>query len=216
MRISASAISEDRKKMYAYCGFAAVVALYLYFQFFSGSNPPVAAPAPPLIVTAQAGAARGESTSGAPANFPAGRAAKVVGKTSAALDPTLHMDAMLVTESVAYEGSGRNIFSAASAPPPVVIQAPVAPARPFTPPPPPVRVDTGPPPPPPIDLKFAGYFETPATGEKRAILLHGDDEVLAYAGEIVLRRYRVISITPRSIVVEDMPNDNKQTLPLAN
>jgi hypothetical protein len=35
-----------------------------------------------------------------------------VGTASAALDPTLHMEAMLVTESVEYSGSGRNIFSA--------------------------------------------------------------------------------------------------------
>jgi hypothetical protein len=138
-----------------------------------------------------------------------------VGKTSAGLDPTLHMEAMLVTESVTYGGSGRNIFSAASAPPPVVIQKPIAPAR-VAVVAPPVHIDTGPPPPPPIDLKFAGYFEVPGTGQKRAILLHADDEVLAYAGDIVLRRYRVISISIRSIEVEDMQNNNKQTLPLAN
>ena len=95
---------------------------------------------------------------------------------------------MLVTESVTYGGSGRNIFSAASAPPPVMIQKAIAPARPLPTPPPPVYHDPGPPPPPPIDVKFAGYFEVPGTGEKRAILLHGDDEALAYAGQIAFRR----------------------------
>lgn len=44
------------------------------------------------------------------------------------LDPTLHMDAMRVTESLEYSGSGRNIFSANSAPV-VAIPNPLASAR---------------------------------------------------------------------------------------
>ena len=210
MSIMGSPGSEDRKKFYAYVGFAAVVVLYLYFQYFRDSATPAAPPPPPAVVTAPDSSIGGESS----ANGPAGRAAKLVGTTSASLDPTLHMDAMLVTESVAYEGTGRNIFSAVSAPPPVVIQKPVAPARAAVVTPPPVHRDTGPPPPPPIDLRFCGYFESPATGQKRAILLHGDDQFLAYAGDIVMRRYRVVSITARSIEVEDMQTNNKQTLPL--
>jgi hypothetical protein len=87
-----------------------------------------------------------------------------VGTTSAALDPTLHMEAMLVSESVEYAGSGRNIFSPNSAPPPVKIQQPIAPARnQATNLPPPPVVAQGPPPPPPIDLKFFG-IETSADG----------------------------------------------------
>jgi len=219
MRIAASAGSEDRKKLYAYCGFAVIVAVYLYFQFFQDSSSPVTPP--PVVVTAPASSpgtsSRDQSsTSNAPAS-PRGPAAKAVGTTSAALDPTLHMEAMLVTESVAYEGSGRNIFSAASAPPPVVIPRPITTPRPnpgtaFVPPPKPVP-QSCPPQCPPIDLKFCGYFESPATGVKRAILLHGDDQFLAYAGEIVLRRYRVISISAKTIEIEDIPNNNKQTLP---
>ena len=47
---------------------------------------------------------------------PSGNVAKSLGTTSAQLDPTLRMEAMLVTESLVYSGTGRNIFSASSVP----------------------------------------------------------------------------------------------------
>jgi hypothetical protein len=121
------------------------------------------------------------------------------------------MEAMLVSEQVEYSGNGRNIFSPNSAPP-VAIPKAVAPARNVavnTPPPQP----QGPPPPPVIELKFFG-FETAANGKREAFLLHNDDVYLASAGDVVLRRYRVIAIDPRTIQVEDMQNKNTQTLPL--
>jgi hypothetical protein len=221
MKIIGVAGSEDRKKFYAYCGFAVVVLMYLYFAYFQDSST-TAAPTPqPVAATAPATypstPVTGESSANDTTPRPVGRAAKLVGTTSAALDPTLHMDAMLVTESVAYAGTGRNIFSAASAPPPVIIPKPIAQARVVAPPPIVIQPCPPncppPPPPPPIDLRFCGYFESPTTGEKRAILVQGEVQVLAYAGEIVLRRYRVISISANSILVEDIPNNNKQSLP---
>jgi hypothetical protein len=175
--------------------------IYLYEELFA-SGP--TAPAPePVVVTAPfrpGGASPGT--------------AKTVGTTSAALDPTLHMDAMLVTESVTYSGIGRNIFSPNSAPP-IVIPKPLTsarlnPTRPVIQPCPPNCPP--PPPPPPIDLKFFGTATV--NGTMRALLLHGDDVYLASAGDIVLRRYRVVSVDARSIQVEDMQNNNKQTLPL--
>jgi hypothetical protein len=218
MSIVGSPGSEDRKKFYAACGFAAIIIVYVYFQFFRDPSTSAPAPATPVAIAAPPGPSTAASAGAvSPGNAAAGPAAKVVGTTSAALDPTLRMAAMLVTESVAYDGTGRNIFSASSAPP-VVIQKPIAPARPqpiaqFVPRPPPPPPPTCPPQCPPIDLRFSGYFETPASGEKRAILVHGEDQFLAYSGEIVLRRYRVVSISANSIVIEDIPNNNKQTLP---
>jgi len=50
--------------------------------------------------------------------------------------------------------------------------------------------------------------------QREAFLLHGDDVFLASDGEIVQRRYKVISISANSILVEDMANNNRQTLPL--
>jgi hypothetical protein len=113
-----------------------------------------------------------------------------------------------------YSGTGRNIFSANSVPV-VPIPNPIANARPKTtlvaqtgPPPPP----PGPPPPPPIDLKFFGIATV--NGARKAFLLHDDIVYTASAGDVVLRRYKVIAVDPKTIQVEDMQNNNKQTLPL--
>lgn len=174
--------------------FVLLMAGVLYYDLRDDSTP---APAP-VVVTTQTKTATGA-------------AAKNVGTTAASLDPTLRMGPMLVTESLVYSGSGRNIFSATAAP--VDIPKPIAPVRPkgpvvpvYTPPP-------GPPPPPPIDLKFFGT-ETSQDGQTRAFLLNGEDVFLASAGDIVKRRYKVDSIGPHSIVVEDLTDNNKQTLPL--
>jgi hypothetical protein len=214
MKTASSKGSEDRKKIAAMIGFALIAAALVYFEYFYTAAPATTAP----VAATQASAASANST--APTgNPPSGSAAKPLGTTSAALDPTLHMEAMLVTESLEYSGSGRNIFSANSAPPPVVIQKPLASARitgparvvvpcpPNCPPPPP------PPPPPPIDLKFFG-IETASDGTRQAFLLHDDSVFLASPGDVVLRRYRVVSIEAKSVQVEDMQYKNTQTLPL--
>lgn len=197
--------SEGNKKSVAYVlGIVALLALYyIYSQLWGGSSgpaAPVAAAAPGTAVTATAGP-------GSP------RTAKSLGTTAASLDPTLHPDRMRAAESVRYDGTGRNIFSATSAAP-VAIPKPVQPARPN-----PVvapQAPQGPPPPPPIELRFCGYFATPSGGDRQVILVHGDDVLLARAGDIVLRRYKVLSVSANSIQVEDMPNNNRQTLPLTN
>jgi hypothetical protein len=125
------------------------------------------------------------------------------------------MAAMTLAESVLYSGAGRNIFSPASAPPPVAIPKPIAQARINQPPPMPAapQPPPGPPPPPPIDLKFFGTA-TSADGTRQAFLLHNDDVFLASTGDIVMRRYKVVSIEARTIHVEDMQYNNTQTLPL--
>lgn len=202
-----SAAAEEQKKKIAIAVFVVIACGLVYFEYFYTGTP--SAP-PPVVATAPV--TPQNSTPQAPAT-PGGAAAKAVGTTSAALDPTLHMEAMLVSESVEYAGSGRNIFSPNSAPPPVKIQQPIAPARnqASNAPPPPV-VAQGPPPPPPIDLKFFG-IET-SNGKRMAFLLHDDTVYVASAGDVVIRRYRVISIDAKTIDVEDMQSNNKQTLPL--
>jgi hypothetical protein len=191
--------------------FVAGCVFYLYTQLSSPSAPPP--PAAPVIKTNSTVAAPKTGTVLAvPAGNVAGAAAKNLGTTSAQLDPTLRMDAMLVTESLVYSGTGRNIFSASSAP--IEIPKPVAQVRPKPGPPPPPPPPPGPPPPPPIDLKFFGTA-TAANGSRRAFLLRGEDVYLASDGDIVQRRYKVISISANSILVEDMANNNRQTLPLA-
>jgi hypothetical protein len=193
-------LTPDQQKKGALIGaFVLIAAGILYYELWDDGPAPVA----PATVTAPVNAAPAAKTGGV---------AKNLGTTSAQLDPTLRMEAMLVTESLAYSGSGRNIFSASSVP--VDIPKPIAPVRPkgpVVPPPPPVPV--GPPPPPPIDLKFFGTATGP-DGKRQAFLLHGDDVFLASDGDIVQRKYKVISVSSGSILVEDLANNNRQTLPL--
>ena len=69
------------------------------------------------------------------------------------------------------------------------------------------------PPPPPITLKFFGFANKP--GEtKKVFLSQGEDIFIAGEGDIVDRRYRVLRISTSSVDVEDVINNNRQSLPL--
>jgi hypothetical protein len=152
-----------------------------------------------------------------PTGNAAGPAAKKIGSSSGNLDPTLDESAMLRTEHLVYSGAGRNIFSLVSVPEQVMPKAvtdgrlhgPTGPLpSPLPPPPPP----TCPPSCPPINLKFFGTYTR--NGVRQAYLLQGDDVFLASPGDIVARKYKIVSIANNSIQVEDMTNNNTQTLPL--
>ncbi len=70
-----------------------------------------------------------------------------------------------------------------------------------------------PPPPPPIPLKFYGFASKP--GEPKKIFLSsGEDVFIAAEGEIVNRRYRVLHIGVNSVEIEDVLQNNRQTIPL--
>lgn len=198
MKLPGNPTADERNKIIAVAAFAVLAFGLLYYQLKD-----VFFPSTPTAVV-QSTAATGNATSA--------RTATKAAAPGATLDPTLHMEAMMVTESVEYSGSGRNIFSAASAP--VAIPEAKAPPRPVPqvvqgPPPPP----PGPPPPPPIALTFFGVTIS-ANGTRQACLLHDDNVYLANAGDVVLRRYKVIAVDAKSIQVEDMQNNNRQTLPL--
>ena len=192
--------TEDKKKLTILAVVGTVglgCAFYIYNQLAVPSGPAPVAP----VVSAPAAATPLRSRPQAAAGSQA---------ALTQLDPTLRMGPMLVTEALVYSGSGRNIFSATSVP--VEIPKAIASARP-TPPPAPVYVPQGPPPPPPIDLKFFGTA-TSKNGARQAFLLHGEDVFVASAGDVVQRRYRVKMVNANSIVVEDLTNNNQQTLPL--
>jgi hypothetical protein len=119
------------------------------------------------------------------------------------LDPTLRMDLLKTSEDVSYKGVGRDIFQ--NQPEPVPIPQTKQPV-----------IDPGPPkppPPPPIPLKFYG-FSGNKSGPKQVFLSKGDDIFIAKEGQIVDRRYKILKIGPTSIEVEDVLNNNRQTLPL--
>jgi hypothetical protein len=126
------------------------------------------------------------------------------------LDPTLRYEWLRASEDTKYEGTGRNIFRAQAE----EIPKPVARAQTDTPPP----VDTGPPPPPPpppINLKFFGFANKP--GEPRKVFLsEGEDIFIAGEGDIIDRRYKILRITPGAVEVEDVLNNNRQSIPLTS
>jgi hypothetical protein len=124
------------------------------------------------------------------------------------LDPRLRYDLLKLSEDTEYKGSGRNIFEAQAE-----IPRPITPGitdrKPLPPPPAP----TGPPPPPPIELKFLGFASRPGEA-KKVFLTQGDSVFIASEGDIVDRRYKILRITPTSVEVEDVLNNNRQEIPL--
>jgi hypothetical protein len=132
-----------------------------------------------------------------------------------ALDPRLHLDLLVASESVRYEGTGRNIFHATDEPLPIekvkisplkkaqlaqqaqqeaaVRAIPVA---------------------PPITLKFFGISK--ANGEKtRGFFSQGGDVWIAHEGDVVNRHYRIARINNRDAEVEDLMTNHKENIPLA-
>ena len=202
--------AESKPKLYAAIGLGVVVLLIASIQipkFFGGSTTAVAPPPAPVAARPTAAPSNAPSITSAPGATAYPHEAIQLPSASA-LDPTLHPELMAQAEDTTYSGNGRNIFSPNSAAPtPVAIEKPKN-FRPEAP------VPQGPPPPPAIDLKFYGYSSTEG-GSRQIFLLHGDDIFLAHEGDVVDRRYRVVSIRPFSVEIEDIPYHNTQSLPLS-
>jgi hypothetical protein len=194
---------ENKKQLYLLGGLFAVIVIVggweVYDNFFRTTT--VHTMPAPVASTAVNGKT-------AASGFSAGPAAERV--NAARIDPTLHFDKLALSEDVVYAGTGRNIFSAESAPP--IEQVLKSPRNTATI----VPLQTGPPPkpqPPAIDLKYFGYAQA---GDKslKAFFVHGDDIFMARNGDIVDHRYKVDSISPGSAQVTDLGYNNTQTLPL--
>ena len=199
--------AENRSKLIAAAVLAALaVILTVRFVFSLVSAAPTSAAAPvsvPVAPVAPKVAPRLRPTTAKKKNV-----AAVPSEPS--LDPTLRFDWLRSSEDTKYEGLGRNIFRATEMPTPVQsarLKPKPAPA-PGPPLPPP-----GPPPPPPIPLVFFGFASKP--GEPKKIFLsQGDDVFIAGEGEIVDRRYKIVRISPFSVEIEDVLNNNRQAIPL--
>ena len=133
---------------------------------------------------------------------------KIVKVTEPRLDPTLDLDLLRQNEQIKYAGNARNIFVAGSVAPMgdgTTDHGKKQVKEAYVPPPPP--------PPPPIELKFFGFASKP--GEPKKIFLsHGEDIFIASEGDIVNRRYRVLHISPMAVDIEDVLNNNRQSIPL--
>jgi len=158
--------------------------------------------------------ARAVMTSGGPANQPASTTAsssetKKSAQTSQSLDPRLRLDLLENSEKVKYEGKGTNIFRA-GAEPVEITKAKISPLLRKQQEDAAVKAHL-PPPPPPINLKYFGI--TNSKGEKpKAFLSQGDDIWIANEGDVVNRRYKIVHISPTGVEVEDLLNNNRQTI----
>jgi hypothetical protein len=144
----------------------------------------------------------------------------------ASVDPELRMDLLAKVQAVEPVAAGRNLFQFGAAPvpdkplPPVPTNVPkisvnqpqpgrgtqpiggtgaltqvVAPAQ-------------------PINLKYYGILRYVGDGRKQAMLLDGDDIIVAEENQTVKQRYRIVRIAQTSIVIEDTQSKSTQTLSL--
>jgi hypothetical protein len=197
--------TEDRKKLIAAGAFGVLALGYVTYTLLGsgGSSSDAPAPATPVVTTSAPVSTNTVS--------PAATATARI--TPSKLDPTLHPEGMLLSESLVYAGRGRNIFAAPGEQAAVVapkIPVPAATPRYV----PPVNVNTGPPPPPPIDLRFFGTA-TRRDGRRQAFLLRGEDVFVASQGDIVSRRYRIDDVGTNAVSVTDLTNNNQQRLPMS-
>jgi hypothetical protein len=194
---------ENKRQVYIVIALAAVIVgvggyeLYNNFGSSPAPTPPPAAAHSPL---------RRPAGTPAPGPAPGPQAHRI---TPNNIDPALHLDKLAQSEDVVYAGTGRNIFSAESAP--VAIPQPIKSAR--NTPPPVVAPPPGPPRPPAIDLKYFGYSQS-SDKQLRAFLVRGEDIFMARPGDIVDHRYKVDSIMPGAVQITDLGYNNTQSVPL--
>jgi len=187
--------SENRTQLITLAVLSGIAVLALAYEYWPSS--PAAGPAAAQLAAAPVKPAMRRTASG-----------KMVAALEPRLDPTLDLKLLSQTEEIKYAGNGRNIFVAGSV---AVIEKPrsngTEKQQPVAYVPPPI------PGPPPITLKFFGFANRP--GEtKKVFLVQGEDIFIAAEGDIVDRRYRVVHISPTAVDVEDVLNNNKQSLPL--
>jgi hypothetical protein len=204
--------TEKKWQIYLVIGLCVVFVCALGFEVkdnFFGSTSAPARPAA-LPTTAQPANSSAKTAAAQAASF--GQEAQKL--PSPGIDPALHLEKLAQSEEVEYRGTGRNIFSAESAP--VRMETPLAGARPGQPGQP--AVNAAPivpekPRPPAIDLKYFGYTQT-KDKSLQAFFIHGDDIFAARTGEIVNHRYKVGVIQPTNVEVTDLGYNNTQKLPL--
>lgn len=131
-----------------------------------------------------------------------------ISKAPNSIDPTLRFEWLKSSEDTQYAGNGRNIFLAQAEIPQPLKNGATDQQK--------LAEQQGPqqpPPPPPINLKFYG-FASKAGEPKRIFLSQGEDVFIATEGQVIDRRYRVLRISPMSVEIEDMLNNNRQSIPL--
>jgi hypothetical protein len=195
--------TENKRQVYLLAALGAGILIIGGIEIYSNFSGPSAS-APPAVKAPALHAPPGQDAS-------SGAGTEAEKLSNADIDPALHFDKLAQSEDVAYAGTGRNIFSAESAP---VIPKAIAPARPNT-----TTVaqvpQYVPPQPPAIDLKYFGYSQDNDKALK-AFFVHGEDIFMAHSGEIVDHRYKVGAIHPMSVEITDLAYNHTQTIQLTS
>jgi hypothetical protein len=199
--------SENRKQIIVLVVLAVVAAIALPYALSGGASAPTGHPATATTATTDAKKPARNNDRGQ--KWPAANKLQA----TASLDPALRFDLLKQSEDQEYEGTKRNIFSGQ---PDVVIPPPVDPGI--------LKkkhdedlAKQGPPQPPPIPLKFYGFATQ--TGQPKRVFLSsttGEDVFVGTEGQVINRRYRIVKVNNTSVEVEDILNNNKQTLPLTS
>jgi hypothetical protein len=190
--------TEDKNKVKIMAVLIAVAVLVLGYNFLSTPK----SPTPP--VASQGQTASADQT-------------KKTGTSVSSLDPTVHFDALRLSQNVTYTGSGRNIFRMEAA---ALTTIPPMVSGPRTPMHQEVGADAGiksQTPPPTIPLRFYGFANRP--GEpNRIFLVDNGEKFIAKEGDIVERRYKIVHINnqvnSQSVMVEDLLTNYRQSIPL--
>ncbi len=190
--------AENKKQvrwMIALLAILLLVGIYNFVDFgTSSANSPAPAPAPATSTQATTQTTRKSTSATQPAD--------------STLDPRLRLDILAASQNKKYEAGGRNIFRMEEL---NRSKRHCGCQRPYGPEPPPTPTPT--PPPPPIPLKFYG-FASKSSEPKRIFLADEGEVFVARQGDIVERKYKVIQINNTSVVIEDMLNSNRQTIPV--
>jgi hypothetical protein len=206
--------TENKKQVYIVVALFVVIlgvgGYEIYGSFFSSPKTSTPPPVPKVASTARPTQSASRAAAASTTEAAGPDAQRLTGDS---IDPTLHLDKLAQSEDVEYSGTGRNIFSADSAP--VQIETPAKSAREHeeavaaA-----AAVAAEPPHPPAIDLKYFGYTQT-KDRKLQAYFIHGEDIFAARTGEIVDHRYKIGSIAPGSVQVTDLSYNNTQTLQLS-
>lgn len=100
----------------------------------------------------------------------------------------------------------RNIFEYGSRPvvaTPRMTRAKTTPDRPAPPPPP-----------PPAPLRFYGYAEGSRGGPRRVLLTDGEGVFVARQGDVIVGRYRVVSVSSSAVELEEVAGQRRWVVAL--